>query len=207
MKLQRDKVVAAALKLLDEVGMDGLTTRRLAEALGVQQPSLYWHFKNKRELLDALADAMLAEQRPVDRAAYPDWRDWMTAQAHEFRRCLRAHRDGARVHIGTRPQAGEFGDGEAQLAYLVAAGFAPADALRAMISLSYYTIGWLLEEQAATEAGRGPGQAPMAPDPQRYPLLAQAQAVLSQNDTEADYDYGLRALIAGFETLMVRPQA
>lgn len=202
MKLQRETVVAAALKLLDEVGMDGLTTRRLAQELGVQQPSLYWHFKNKRELLDALAEAMLAEQRPADHADYPDWREWMAAQAHEFRRCLRAHRDGARVHIGTRPEGGDFGDGEAELGYLVAAGFTPADGLRALISLSYYTIGWLLEEQAATEAGRGPGQAPMTPDPQRYPLLAQAQTVLSQNDVDADFEYGLRALIAGFEALL-----
>lgn len=198
MKLQRETVVAAALALLDEVGMDGLTTRRLAQVLGVQQPSLYWHFKSKRELLDALAEAMLAEQRPIDRQAYPDWREWMAAQAREFRRCLSAHRDGARIHIGTRPDGGDFGDGEAELAYLVAAGFAPADGLRALISLSYYTIGWLLEEQAATEAGRGPGQAPLAPDPERYPLLAQAQTVLSQNDVDADYEYGLRALIAGF---------
>lgn len=202
MKLQRETVVAAALKLLDEVGMDGLTTRRLAQELGVQQPSLYWHFKNKRELLDALAEAMLAEQQPADHTQYPDWREWMAAQAHAFRRCLRAHRDGARVHIGTRPEGGDFGDGEAELAYLVAAGFTPADGLRALISLSYYTIGWLLEEQAATEAGRGPGQAPMVPDPQRYPLLAQAQTVLSQNDVDADYEYGLRALIAGFEALL-----
>ncbi|NUO78382.1 MAG: TetR family transcriptional regulator [Lysobacter sp.] len=207
MKLQRETVVAAAMALLDEVGMDGLTTRRLAQALGVQQPSLYWHFKSKRELLDALAEAMLAEQRPVDHAAYPDWREWMAAQAREFRRCLRAHRDGARVHIGTRPEGGDFGDGEAELAYLVAAGFTPADGLRALISLSYYTIGWLLEEQAATEAGRGPGQAPLAPDPHTYPLLAQAQSVLSQNDVDADYEYGLRALIAGFEAQLTRPQA
>lgn len=204
MKLQRETVVAAAMALLDEVGMDGLTTRRLAQALGVQQPSLYWHFKSKRDLLDALAEAMLAEQRPVDRAAYPDWREWMAAQAREFRRCLRAHRDGARVHIGTRPEGGDFGDGEADLAYLVAAGFTPADGLRALISLSYYTIGWLLEEQAATEAGRGPGQAPLTPDPHAYPLLAQAQSVLSQNDVDADYEYGLRALIAGFEAQLAR---
>lgn len=207
MKLQRETVVAAAMALLDEVGMDGLTTRRLAQALGVQQPSLYWHFKSKRELLDALAETMLAEQRPVDRAAYTDWREWMAAQAREFRRCLRAHRDGARVHIGTRPEGGDFGDGEAELAYLVAAGFTPADGLRALISLSYYTIGWLLEEQAATEAGRGPGQAPLVPDPHAYPLLAQAQSVLSQNDVDADYEYGLRALIAGFEAQLTSPQA
>lgn len=204
MKLQRETVVAAALKLLDEVGMDGLSTRRLAQELGVQQPSLYWHFKNKRELLDALAEAMLGEHQPVDRAACADWREWMTRQSREFRRCLLSHRDGARVHVGTRPQPHDFGEVEAELAYLTAAGFTASDAIRALISLSYYTVGWVLEEQAATEAGRGPGQAPLTPDPQRYPLLAQAQPVMSQSDIEADYEYGLQALIAGFEALIAR---
>lgn len=60
-KLQPNTVIRAALDLLNEVGVDGLTTRKLAERLGVQQPALYWHFRNKRALLDALAEAMLAE--------------------------------------------------------------------------------------------------------------------------------------------------
>jgi len=50
--LERDLVVNTALKLLDEVGLDGLTLRKLAAELGVQAPALYWHFKNKQALLD-----------------------------------------------------------------------------------------------------------------------------------------------------------
>ena len=63
MKLQRDAVIRTALDLLDEVGIDGLSTRRLAERLGVQSPALYWHFKNKRALLDAMAKAMMVGAR------------------------------------------------------------------------------------------------------------------------------------------------
>ncbi|MGO4259590.1 TetR/AcrR family transcriptional regulator C-terminal domain-containing protein [Lysobacter sp. TAB13] len=204
MKLQRQTVIAAGLKLLNEVGMDGLTTRRLADALGVQQPSLYWHFKSKRELLDALAKAMLDKHRRADRAACADWRDWMARESREFRRTLLAYRDGARVHVGTRPELSDYADGEAEVGYLLDAGFTPQDAVRAMISLSYYTVGCVLEEQAATEAGRGPGQALPTPDPQLYPLLTQAQSVLSQNDPDTDYEFGLRALIDGFDALLAR---
>ncbi|HLY78819.1 MAG TPA: TetR family transcriptional regulator, partial [Caulobacteraceae bacterium] len=50
MALERRKIVETALGLLDDVGMDGLSTRRLAAELGVKGPSLYWHFKNMREL-------------------------------------------------------------------------------------------------------------------------------------------------------------
>lgn len=54
-RLNRESVIDAALELLNETGIDGLTTRKLAQKLGIEQPTLYWHVKNKRALLDALA--------------------------------------------------------------------------------------------------------------------------------------------------------
>jgi AcrR family transcriptional regulator len=45
--LDRATIVATALRLLDEVGIDGLSTRRLATELGIKSASLYWHFKDK----------------------------------------------------------------------------------------------------------------------------------------------------------------
>jgi len=59
MKLDREVILETALGLLDEVGMDKLSTRLLAERLGVQQPALYWHFRNKRALLDAMNSELL----------------------------------------------------------------------------------------------------------------------------------------------------
>ncbi|HBC3460811.1 TPA: TetR family transcriptional regulator, partial [Vibrio parahaemolyticus] len=44
-RLDRDTIISAALDLLNEVGMEGLTTRKLAQKLGVEQPTLYWHVK------------------------------------------------------------------------------------------------------------------------------------------------------------------
>ncbi|SUC32937.1 Tetracycline repressor protein class B from transposon Tn10 [Providencia rettgeri] len=54
-RLDKETIITAALDLLNEVGMEGLTTRKLAQKLGVEQPTLYWHVKNKRALLDALS--------------------------------------------------------------------------------------------------------------------------------------------------------
>ena len=51
-RLNRESVIDAALELLNETGIDGLTTRKLAQKLGIEQPTLYWHVKNKRALLD-----------------------------------------------------------------------------------------------------------------------------------------------------------
>ena len=88
-KLQPNTVIRAALDLLNEVGVDGLTTRKLAERLGGQQPALYWHFRNKRALLDALAEAMLAENHThsVPRAD-DDWRSFLIGNARSFRPAL-----------------------------------------------------------------------------------------------------------------------
>lgn len=47
MRLSREQVLATALELLDEVGLDGLTMCRLATALGVQNGATYWHFRSK----------------------------------------------------------------------------------------------------------------------------------------------------------------
>jgi TetR/AcrR family tetracycline transcriptional repressor len=61
--IQQEVIVRAALTLLDEVGLEGLTMRRLATALKIQAPSLYWHFPNKQALLDGMADAIFAPCR------------------------------------------------------------------------------------------------------------------------------------------------
>ena len=84
--------------------------------VGVQQPALYWHFRNKRALLDALAEAMLAENHThsVPRAD-DDWRSFLIGNARSFRQALLAYRDGARIHAGTRPGAPQMETADAQL--------------------------------------------------------------------------------------------
>ena len=57
-KIDRAQVADTALRLLNEVGLDGLTLRAIAKELGVQAPALYWHFKNKQALLDEMATVM-----------------------------------------------------------------------------------------------------------------------------------------------------
>jgi len=83
-RLTLDQVVQAAVALLDEEGLDGLTTRALATRLGVQSPAIYWYVRDKGELLDLVADAICAPAleftagggRAGDlswRAAWPTW--------------------------------------------------------------------------------------------------------------------------------------
>ncbi|MGW2223750.1 TetR family transcriptional regulator, partial [Nonomuraea sp. NPDC001684] len=104
MALEKGTIVAAALRLLQETGLDGLTLRRLAGELGVQAPALYWHFTNKQELLDAMAEAMTAAHMTRPALTEPAaWREWMRDHAHRDRAMLNSYRDGARLVAGTRP--------------------------------------------------------------------------------------------------------
>ncbi len=76
-KLDKEQVIDNALILLNEVGMEGLTTRKLAQKLGVEQPTLYWHVKNKRALLDALAETILQKHHHhVLPLANESWQDF-----------------------------------------------------------------------------------------------------------------------------------
>lgn len=195
-KLHRDAVIRTALELLNEVGEEGLTTRRLAERLGVQQPALYWHFKNKRVLLDALAETILAEHhdRALPRTG-ENWRQFLIENARSFRRALLTYRDGARIHAGTRPTNDQMGQAEAQIGFLVQAGFTPADAARALIAISHYVVGSALEQQADMHESKASDAANIA----TMPEIAEAIAVLDADGLENLFDFGLLALIDGLE--------
>lgn len=184
-----------ALGLLEKVGYEGLTTRRLAQELDVKSPALYWHFENKRALADAVAAAMLSPDEwpgPETQGASPP--EWLAGRAHAFRQALLAYRDGAVLHAGTSPDPHLLPGLDRQLAALVAYGMTPDDALRTVLSISRYTIGWVLEEQAYAQR---PEPGTMVPDAVATPTLARAQGVVDQLDRDADFDFGLRALITG----------
>ena len=102
MKVDRRRILETALEVLNEVGVDALSTRAIAQRLGVQQPALYWHFKNKRALLDAMNGEILARAHDarVPREGEA-WQDFVRRNARSFRAALLSYRDGARVHAGT----------------------------------------------------------------------------------------------------------
>ncbi|RQX59743.1 TetR family transcriptional regulator, partial [Micromonospora chalcea] len=88
--LTRDRIVETALALIDADGLDALSTRRLAAALGVRGPSLYNHFATKEEILDAVADGVAAT---VDIGVFDEyeWLDALGRWARSYRAALAAH--------------------------------------------------------------------------------------------------------------------
>src|SRR5512143_3729893 len=74
--LDRARIVAEALRIVDDEGVEALSLRRLAEGLGVTPMSIYWHVRDKAELVDLVGQAVLAEiELPP---AFGDWREQLT---------------------------------------------------------------------------------------------------------------------------------
>ena len=191
MKLERDAIVTAAIALLDEVGLDGLSMRRLAKELDVQAPALYWHFKNKQELLDHMLVAMSTEELRVPRPGQA-WDDWLVERTRIQYHGLNRHRDGARLAAQTRPTEDLFPKLEAMLEALTAAGFTPEEALRGLLAISNYVTGSALEREGARDRATDEAAATAV---SQYPnLLAAAGAV---SDPDAIFEHGLHAIVAG----------
>jgi TetR/AcrR family tetracycline transcriptional repressor len=195
MALDRETVVDTALRLVDEVGLDGLSLRRLAKELGVQAPALYWHFPSKKDLLDHLV--MAATKRAgLDRGGRPEpgqtWDEWLAAGMRAWRRAMLAHRDGARLAAGNRPVPESWPGIEQRLSVLVDAGFDPADAVRAVLVLGHYVSGFVLDEQHDSERT---DDAPADIDPETFPILAAGGPAAADRDTL--FDYGLRNMLDG----------
>ncbi|MFI5782409.1 TetR/AcrR family transcriptional regulator C-terminal domain-containing protein [Nocardia sp. NPDC051570] len=209
-KLTVELIARTALDLLNEVGLDGLTMRALATRLTVQAPALYWHVKNKRQLLDAMATMMFvdaiggieAPRRGVD------WDEWSAEWARRLRRTMLRYRDGARVFAGTWvTDPFVFRTTELALGTLQDAGFELRTAARTFGVLLHYTVGFTIEEQARTGIDYGDvnpyGDEQMSAilDPERFPLSAAARNDLFDPDTDRGFEDGLRVVLAGMRCI------
>ena len=156
---------------------------------------MYWHFRDKRALADAVAAAMLHPEAwpgPDTPGLAPE--AWLAERARAFRQALLQHRDGAAIHAGTAPEPALLPGLNRQLAALVEHGLSPDDALRTVLAISRYTIGWVLEEQAQMQREDGGAMTAVAAS---APVLTQARGVVDRGNHDADFNFGLDALIAG----------
>ncbi len=223
--VSREAVVDAALALLAEGGLEAVSFRRIAKALGVSGPTLYWHVENKRQLMDLMADELVRRTgRAYDGPAKGQpWWEWLRADAQRMFDALIATRDAPRVLAGNRPSPETFTDIERVLGELVsAAGMTPGQAQQTLFTIGAYVIGSATEWQA--EAERASAQ-PL-PDPADEDLNARRALALADmpmllaavnerlaGPFSATFEYGLDLLITGLrarygvsqETALDRP--
>ncbi|MFI5763268.1 TetR/AcrR family transcriptional regulator [Streptomyces sp. NPDC051563] len=195
--LSRSRIVEVAGALVDAEGLEAVSTRRLAAALGVSGPSLYNHFRTKDEILDAVADAVSAR---VDLSMFDagDGREWQVALrdwAHSYRAALSDHPNIVPVLArgpGRRPAGLRVAD--AVFGAMTAAGWPPAQATRIGALMRYFILG-----SAVGSFARGFVDDETAYDPSDYPHLGQAH-LLAERQHEVDegaFETGLAALLDG----------
>jgi len=136
--LSRERLVSAALALIQEQGLDGLSMRALAERLDVKAASLYWHVRDRKELLELVAGAILdSVRRPRTTGG---WRQQMVAIAAALGERVRAQKDAARIVLEVpeaQTQSETFEDLKAQL---TAAGLPAAGAADVALMVMTYVI-------------------------------------------------------------------
>ena len=100
--ITRDAIVQAAVRLLDEEGLDALSMRRIAEELDTGAASLYWHVGSKDGLLDLIFDHVIGEVE-VPKPEPQRWQEQLKGVARATRAVILRHRDIVRISIGRIP--------------------------------------------------------------------------------------------------------
>ena len=205
MKVNRDIVIRAALKLLNEVGLEQLTLRLLGRELKVQAATLYWHFKSKQELIDEMATMVLAEGagQLVPGKDATDWRAWAASFGIGLRKTLLAYRDGARMIAGTRLTNTEYMKTAERIgAKLVASGFTVRQAVVLLSTIYNYTLSFVMEEQAVFPRPneRSPqydiARRNALLDSKEFPILRQSGSILFDR-FDHRYKEGLELILRG----------
>lgn len=213
MATDKNQILNAALALLDSVGLEGLTMRRLALELKIQAPSLYWHFDNRRALLDGMADAMF---EPVARSVSKDaaWDQVVRSIAGEMRYALRARRDGAKLFAGTYPVSENvLRTGEVLLKAIRTTGCAPKLSGWATFTLLYYVLGFVIEEQSIAPFDQEAGvsfsalKSKAAGYRSDHPALAEALPAIFDEDFDGRFEFGLDLFLQGLKSKLSDPSS
>jgi AcrR family transcriptional regulator len=219
--LSRRRILVAALRLVDEHGLDGLSMRKLAASLGVEAMSLYTHVPSKSALLTGVLELLIAELDVPTEEGLP-WVERLKRGARSFRRV--AHRHPAFVRLLTTQQ--EYTEvllrpTEVGLGVLRAAGLGPTQAAFAYQTLMGYLLGALIQEEAGVVgvtcgrlgaivascdgvAGR-PSPDGVGLHRDRFPFLLDALSVNATSDEDAAFEFGLDLVLAGLQRLLESP--
>jgi TetR/AcrR family tetracycline transcriptional repressor len=101
MEISAEAIVTAAIDILNRDGLEKLSMRALAAVLGVKAPALYWHIKNKQELIDQIAERMSAEM--LTSCGLGNAQKYLVEFAHVYRQKLLEVRDSVAVFINSYP--------------------------------------------------------------------------------------------------------
>jgi TetR/AcrR family transcriptional regulator, tetracycline repressor protein len=205
MKVNRGMVIRAGLKLVNEVGLERMTLRLLARGLKIQAATLYWNFKSKEELIDAMATMVLADGSSQLVPAKPsrDWGVWAASFGTGLRKTLLAYRDGGRLVAGTRLTDTTYMKTVERIgAKLIDSGFTLRQTVVLLATIYNYTLSFVMEEQAVfPKPGQRSAQYDIAKrnaklNARELPILRRAGVILFDR-FDRRYKEGLELILRG----------
>jgi len=213
--LRREQIVRAAIAIADRDGLDALTMRRVAERLGAGTMSLYWHVRNKDELIELMRDEVVGEQ--TLKAASGDWRSDLATFARDVRQTFLRHPWLASL-LGGRPPLGPNSLRQDELSMAIVSGLEVDEQTRTAIpsAVYFFVVGYVLREVAEREVQRHTGvtreewRASVAPYIERvlatgeYPNLQRVVGGGGDLDSDAAFEFILGFLLDGIAARLRR---
>jgi len=203
-KLTRERVVEAALRVLDAEGIEAVTMRRVAREVGVEAMSLYNHVRDKEDLLDAVVEHVLLDFPTPDVDPSLDWSEYGRQVARGWRSVLIAHPHVLPLLAGSRsPVANPDAmlPMETALRALREAGLSDRDAVQAFHAIGGYIFGFVLMESGQVFGTPGGGGAPGAPmvdlPADQLPCVTACLPYLLDCNFDEQFEFGLDLMIEG----------
>lgn len=204
-RLTRDKIVGAALAIMDAEGLEGVTMRRVGRELGVEAMSLYNHVEDKDALLDGVCEQVMRGFSFPPHAS--DWTVEARALARSFRRVLRSHPNVITLfsqHTGRMLSFDAFRPMEAALSCLRRAGLSEHETAQAYRMLGGFIFGFALMEVGQQfgkdlPEGMTPEQVAQMLPPDELPTTGALLAELANCNPDVDFEYGLDLMIRGLQ--------
>ncbi len=209
-RLTKQAVVDRALALGDAEGIEALTIRRIATELGVTPMALYWHFRNKEELLAAVGDQIWSElDTDVDESA--SWDRQLRGLLESLLHVLRSHPCASQLILeGEKQSDAALVASETALGVLRRGGFDAEQAAEITRNALFTGLMLVMSEpgshpamsaaQKAEEQRKQHVRLALLP-PDRYPRLVEAALPMSTCDPEFHYKFGVDLFIAGVKAL------
>jgi AcrR family transcriptional regulator len=206
-QLTRERVLAAAIELADRDGIESISMRKLAQELGVEAMSLYTHVRNKNDLLDGLADAVIGQIPTSTDGA--DWKASLRQMVLAARRVVLSHPWAPRaVQAQTAPGPAALHYINAVIGILRDGGFSIAQTHHALHILGSRLLGFTqdlfddsgdLEPEAAANLASTLGQS--HPHAVEMALAVTHGGALGPCDDDAEFDFALEFILDGLARL------
>jgi AcrR family transcriptional regulator len=203
--LTRERVIEAALQLMDEEGLEAVSMRRVAREVGVEAMSLYHHVDDKEDLLDGVCERVMAEFDFPD--AVEDWRENCRRGARAWRRLLQAHPAVMRLFAEQRGPVRSIESmrpTEYALRLLRSCGLTDRDTAQAFHAFGGYIQGFVMMELGSIAGGSDEAHLKAHAElaaalPDEFAALQAVSPYFAECDADEQFEFGLDLLIRGLE--------